>query len=458
MIMSDQLLTFIQSLEPLPPVQLTSADVPTGPSIVTDEAGWVTTDQPMGHVQDFDDVVTFGVDSEIWPGSVLQGARALDPAPGVVPVKRAPLTITLSGPVTANGASMSAVIADPSVGTVQDAVNKLLQQPNVANAPAKLDVDAFQAYSDSQLCARAGLNAQFVGGAATAKMSAAIGASRATFVATVTQTYYEVSASAPGPTNPYFDPAVTVDGVRPYMKDGNPPVYVSSVVYGRRLVLLLTSQTRKEDYSAEVNGSYIWGAGSAAGSASGGAQNTVSQLHITLLDIGGSTDSAVRFLEASPNDPAQLNHLAGYLRQGATWSLTDSPGAIIGWKLRYVGDTSSVITSTPVQYNRRTYAAKSRNVDLGEVIHQDASGRAPGDDWTHSYPFYPSPGMHFDVGSVQAPYVVLRGSASVTNVDAMPERIVITVYTQSVNRDLFGGHHSGEIAVKLKYREYGVDQ
>ena len=51
-----------------------------------------------------------------------------------------------------------------------------------------------------------------------------------------------------------FAPSVTADDLAPYAAQGNPPVYVSGVTYGRIFYILFESSSSQMDLEAAVKG------------------------------------------------------------------------------------------------------------------------------------------------------------------------------------------------------------
>jgi Thiol-activated cytolysin len=442
---------FIATLGHLPPVNAVAVSPVGPPSTTAVNNGWDAVAQRMQGTAVYDKVAMFGTDqSVIWPGAVLQGGHVLDTAPAPVPLMRNGLTLTVTGLATKAGVSASRRVDRPTTATVTDAMNALLAQSFAGVTTADLDVYVSQAYSLEHSLQQLGISVHYLGLDVKAQMGHSFQEKKASFVANVTQKYFDVSASDPGPTSSYFDPSVTPAQAAPYMGQGNPPVYVSSITFGRRLVLLMLTDAREESFDAAIQATYGWASGSASGNAKVSTSSLMTESTIQLLDIGGSTAAGVKLLSANPGDAAALQAITDYIAAGANWS-SNSPGAPIGWTLRYVDDAVGFLAEDALDYN--TLSFKRKCFPNTVVVNQDNSGFP--NDRTEKHVIPAPDGTKIDVNSVQVSPNVYRGSANVNSVTTTVDAITIEIFTQAAGGGLFG-HHSGGINVTVNFTACGA--
>ncbi|MDQ6617526.1 MAG: thiol-activated cytolysin family protein [Actinomycetota bacterium] len=443
--------SYIATLGHLPPVNPVAVSGVGPPSTTTLSVGWDAVTQRMQGTAVYDKVVTFGTDqSVIWPGSVLQGGHVLDTAPAPVPLRRSGLTITVTGLSTKAGVSASRSVAIANTAMVTDAMNALLGQSFADVTTADLDVFVSQAYSVENSCQQLGISAHFLSSDVKAQMSHSFQDKKASFVANVTQKYFNVSASDPGPGSSYFDPGVTPAEASPYMGQGNPPLYVSSISFGRRLVLLMLTDKREESFDADIQATYGWVNGSASGKGGIGMNSLVSESAIHLFDIGGSTAAGVKVLSANPGEIAAIQTISDYIAAGANWSAS-SPGAPIGWTLRYVDDAVGFLAADALDYNTLSFRRKCFPNTV--VVNQDNSGFNWDRQESH---VIPAPnGTKIDVNSVQVSPQVYRGAAHITGVNTSPDAITVGIWTQAAGGFPFG-HHSGGVDVTVNFASCGA--
>lgn len=433
------LVSYIRGLGKLPPVSA-EPDSPVGNPSTTESEGWTITSQNMQGVTVFDKIVMFGDDpAVVWPGSIVQGAHILDQSPADVPLTRAPLTLTLDGLSGTGNGSHSVAVHTPSQATVTDAIDYLL--PKSGTSVADFDVYINQAYSVNEACAKLGINVHFVAGQVQAELSKSFSEKKASFAVNVTQKYYTVSASSPGPTRPYIDPTVPIADAAHYMGAGNPPLYIETVDYGRRLVLFMMTDKKQQDFSASMNATYNWASGSAHGDVSVTQSDLLSESTIHLLDIGGSTTAVTKILTANPGDTAAVSSIAEYIANGASWT-PESPGAAVGWNYKYLSDNTSVLTSDVLNYNQLSFQRVCAHLATEKRFDNSGDTQDEHTDW---YVKPPEEGTKIDVNSVQHKWVrdpTRDGDSKIESTEATPDYVHLKIYTQAANLKMFG-HKSG---------------
>ena len=153
------------------------------------------------------------------------------------------------------------------------------------------------------------------------------------------QAYYTVTFTPSGSPPGFFADTVTLNEVEKYATADSPPCYLSSVTYGRMLLVLVTARAS----SLEIKAALKAGVGSVfTGSLEGQYKELLSQSSITVLAVGPTGEATAQVL----TDP--VAGFQQYLKEGLTFSLA-SPGAPIAYTARYLNtQTMAKVCRSPV--------------------------------------------------------------------------------------------------------------
>ncbi|VAW30114.1 hypothetical protein MNBD_CHLOROFLEXI01-2530, partial [hydrothermal vent metagenome] len=188
----------------------------------------------------------------LWPGSILQGNSLHSGNYAGINLDRTPGAITLSDLYPA---VVSAQIEEPSKATVQQAINDLL--PDEPTPPeARISYSVEETYSFEQSMFQIGAMANFVtpvgNNSVVGGLDFVPSDEENYVVIRLVQPYYTISFE--GPRSPVsFIENSTLDDVSLYMGNGNPPVYVSSVTYGRIFIGIASSKSSSRELKAAIN-------------------------------------------------------------------------------------------------------------------------------------------------------------------------------------------------------------
>jgi len=268
----------------------------------------------------------------LWPGSLVQGKSLQRGVLAPIGLPRAPGTVTLTTPL--NVPQMSRTIERLSLPSVQEALREILA-PVTAATPAKLAYNATASESWQQGLLAVGVDAKWLSGSAQADLSAQSTTARSLVAARLTQAYYTVAFNPPARPAAVFEETVSLDDAKLYLGEGNPPVYLSSVTYGRLLVLVFQSSASASELEASVNAAMHSGVADGAVNIEGKYAETLRSSQMHVLALGGSGQSAVKLIAG---DLAQ--GLQAYMQEGATFS-KDSPGLPISFQARYLRDNTT---------------------------------------------------------------------------------------------------------------------
>jgi thiol-activated cytolysin len=137
------------------------------------------------------------------------------------------------------------------------------------------------------------------------------------------------------------------------MDETRPPVYVSSITYGRMVVFTFESEYSDEEMGAALDFAYSGGA-DVSGQVSVSYKDIISNSKITAFILGGDAGTAVQAIDS-------YDALIDFIKAGGNYS-KDSPGAAIAYKLNYLKDNSPARMSETTNYDVKTCDRVSQKV------------------------------------------------------------------------------------------------
>ncbi|MBA3460683.1 MAG: thiol-activated cytolysin family protein [Deltaproteobacteria bacterium] len=314
-------------------------------------------DTPIDEVRQYDELLgQLAIGDVLWPGSMLRGdsVYANQLTPIILP--RAPLTFSVSLESLGGGAR-SATLDAPSLSAYRDAVGRILAQQISGATPARISSEIVEVSSDEQLAVALGTT---VSAPIVAKVKAGFSfqdsTKRSRFVVKFFQLYYTVDLDPPGLPHQFFAPGVTAGDVAQVIAPDSPPVYVSSIGYGRQVLFTFESELSKTEVGAALSFVYQ-GAAEVSGDVSVRHQEVLSHTHTTAFILGGDAG------EAAAASIGSYEQLKQFIAKGGNYS-KDSPGAAIAYKLSYVRDHQPVRVSYASMYSRQTCSRVTQKVHV----------------------------------------------------------------------------------------------
>jgi len=259
------------------------------------------------------DYRTFDPNSEvIWPGNLLQGGSITKATPDPIVVERAAGTFTINLINGSDSTSTQKTVNKVNQSNVVSALNTIIAG-NSGAIPANFTYKLQQVESQQQLALSMGVNISTLTADFKSKLSFSSEKEYNRFLVDFTQIYYTMIYEKPTGYGQVFASSVTVDDLLPYMSENNPPVYISSVTYGRRFYLLIESTSSVEEMRLSIKASYD--AAVTGGSLNSGMKyvSELSELNIKIFAMGGDADAA---LGAFSGD---LSTLQNYLQDGGDY-------------------------------------------------------------------------------------------------------------------------------------------
>lgn len=286
-------------------------------------------------------------DGVMYPGALVKVDSNLKKgSPTPIGLPRAPVTISVDLPGLKK---CQATVADPTASNIRQATTGLINDWFTQNVPAgysgvmKFTSAALEVYSAEQAAVELGLSLDWLSVKAKAMANVSSESDEKVFLGVVKQIYYTVSMNTPGVPCRVFAPSVKISDAKATFGPKDPPGYVSSVSYGR--LLLVSLRTRSAKSSSEVQAALNASIGNVKldANTSANISNTLQNSSIQILVLGGGTSSY------APSGPFNLDAVNGYIKDGMSFG-KGNPGAPISYKVSFLKDNSQATMGFNVPY------------------------------------------------------------------------------------------------------------
>ena len=239
----------------------------------------------------------------------------------------------------------SYVDANPTVSGMQEGVNTLLNRWHEKYAaknpaPARMQYESTSAYSMNQLKAKFGSDFEKVGVNLKIDFEAVNKGEKQVEVVDFKQIYYTANFDAPKNPSDVFAPGVTVEQLKDRgIDEKTPPVYVSSVSYGRQMYVKFETTSKSTELKAAIN-AVIKGVPIKAESE---WARVLKNTTVTVSIVGGNADGAARVVTGTVEDLKKL------IQEGATFS-TQNPAVPISYKTAFLKDNQVATIQSNTDY------------------------------------------------------------------------------------------------------------
>ena len=239
----------------------------------------------------------------------------------------------------------SYVDANPTASGMQEGVNTLLNRWHEKYAaknpaPARMQYESTSAYSMNQLKAKFGSDFEKVGVNLKIDFEAVNKGEKQVEVVDFKQIYYTANFDAPKNPSDVFAPGVTVEQLKARgIDDKTPPVYVSSVSYGRQMYVKFETTSKSTELKAAIN-AVIKGVPIKPESE---WARVLKNTTVTVSIVGGNADGAARVVTGTVEDLKKL------IQEGATFS-TQNPAVPISYKTAFLKDNQVATIQSNTDY------------------------------------------------------------------------------------------------------------
>lgn len=288
--------------------------------------------------------VAINSNGDIYLGALFKvNQDLLENKPQQISLERSKGRISVDLPGMVGGDSY--VDANPTVSGMQEGVNTLLNRWHEKYAaknpaPARMQYESTSAYSMNQLKAKFGSDFEKIGVNLKIDFEAVNKGEKQIEVVDFKQIYYTANFDAPKNPSDVFAPGVTVDQLKERGIDENtPPVYVSSVSYGRQMYVKFETTSKSTELKAAIN-AVIKGVPIKAESE---WARVLKNTTVTVSIVGGNADGAARVVTGTVEDLKKL------IQEGATFS-TQNPAVPISYKTAFLKDNQVATIQSNTDY------------------------------------------------------------------------------------------------------------
>ena len=288
--------------------------------------------------------VAINGNGDIFLGALFKANQdLLENKPQQISLDRSKGSISVDLPGMVGGDSY--VDANPTASGMQEGVNTLLNRWHEKYAaknpaPARMQYESTSAYSMNQLKAKFGSDFEKVGVNLKIDFEAVNKGEKQVEVVDFKQIYYTANFDAPKNPSDVFAPGVTVDQLKARGIDGKtPPVYVSSVSYGRQMYVKFETTSKSTELKAAIN-AVIKGVPIKPESE---WARVLKNTTVTVSIVGGNADGAARVVTGTVEDLKKL------IQEGATFS-TQNPAVPISYKTAFLKDNQVATIQSNTDY------------------------------------------------------------------------------------------------------------
>ena len=288
--------------------------------------------------------VAINSNGDIYLGALFKANQdLLENKPQQISLDRSKGRISVDLPGMVGGDSY--VDANPTVSGMQEGVNTLLnrwyEKYAAKNpAPARMQYESTSAYSMNQLKAKFGSDFEKVGVNLKIDFEAVNKGEKQVEVVDFKQIYYTANFDAPKNPSDVFAPGVTVEQLKAHgIDDKTPPVYVSSVSYGRQMYVKFETTSKSTELKAAID-AVIKGVPIKAESE---WAHVLKDTKVTVSIVGGNADRAGRVVTGTVEDLKKL------IQEGATFS-TQNPAVPISYKTAFLKDNQVATIQSNTDY------------------------------------------------------------------------------------------------------------
>ncbi len=298
----------------------------------------------------FDEMAVFVKSDQIYPGAIFRGDSIFDDEyiPINLPRKSIDISFSLQGKT-----DLKTSILNPRViSSARESINNFLNNENLSGS-STFDFEVHEAYNFEHLCMQLGVGVGVP--VLKAKFDTASDSETETYkkYANFTQRYYSINVDPPVYSSNFFADDVTTKDLLEET-GGVMPVYVSSVVYGRRGLFELSSDSSQSENQGGVSFETVIKGVDIQPEIKKTIEKNIKNESMHCYILGGDSDMAIHSIDG----------YEGFLEQikaGASFS-PDNRGEVIGYELRYLDDNSIAKVVINEKYKVKTKKTRGRHI------------------------------------------------------------------------------------------------
>jgi thiol-activated cytolysin len=356
-IRDDEFATILQTagkVEPLGEEHDTIIDISE-----EEDNGFRYTYETHDAIDNLESVVYLGLNDDIvWPGNMVKGDHAHQFVYEPIMAPRDPMTMSISMESSSIGGDLSEVVADPSLSSVRQGINNLVDRVFQENTfvPAQVDFSYQQVYSCSQMNLFVGVDVSYGAGNLESAFNWDEAEETTKIMAKYQQVYYSIDLDTPASPRDLFADDITESQLEAALPPGSRPLYVSSVKYGMLAIMCIETTFEESQMQLALDAAYHGGVDVEL-EFGYTAREVLAESSIRIIVYGGSTEGI-----------QELNGVESFMNiiESSTEFNETSPGVPILYKFRHVADNTLALITLTSQYTicRPLQIAQRVKVDL----------------------------------------------------------------------------------------------
>lgn len=348
-----------------PPVPIECQEEPC----LEDDAGCVYTYYET--TRHFAEFVAFTPNSAVlWPGAIVDGLSASTGLLTSITLPRDPLTFSVS--LENLGGSPVGEMVSPSLSAFREARNAILAGGVTGKTAASIAFEMSQVFSAEGLSLALDTDVKWPGGSSVSAMfDFEKDSSTNKILVDFTQAYYTIDVDVPPAPSALFAPEVSLDEVQAFMAVGDPPMYVQSITFGRRVIFSIETHHEHEKIEAAFD-AVLKAAVQGSIDVDISHRQVIDSLALKVFVLGGSGEDGVKAISG-------FEGLMEAITDGADFS-AESPGAPIAYKLAYLDNAGTTFAyTTDYAEANCTDEMKVRVQGKQLIVHGNGEGAGKGE-------------------------------------------------------------------------------
>ena len=344
--------TYIQNLTYNPQDLLNTQNIDDLPSKRTENTKSKTHDPDKGKIEtcvtkdyglqsNFSDIAILKPHNGVlYPGALVYGnGNMLDGLPDPISIYRGPMILSVDLPGIGDKGTM--LVKEPSNSSVQAELDKALEYWNentydggytIASQSSSVTATFF---SSEQMSMDLGMNVKWAGNSVASQLNISSSSQRKVATKVFKQIFYTVSMNTPLEKSSVFRNDVTLSDIQNAVDSDNPPAYVSSVSYGR--IIMVKIESNSSDLSVDLEA--VLDYASSESEVDSEYDQILRSSSVTVVTIGGNAEATSELNNIGTNQQGN-----GYLMDVITGKNAvygrDNPGLPISYTIRYLKDNA----------------------------------------------------------------------------------------------------------------------
>ena len=301
----------------------------------------------------------------LWPGALVRWSSLEGGNPALINVPRAPIDIWIDA---SHSTKVRKLGVEPTAGAITTAINELLLA-NPDGYAFRGEFKYAELHSIEQAALQLNLSAEWLTGSAKASLSTKKRLENHVVVAQFTQIYYSAMLDLPNAGNQALFGDLGEAAINATFAPNDPPLYISQVNYGRRLLFKIESESKFSEVKAALQVANKFALGEVSASVAQSSLDLLSKTEVQLIAVGGDPDAAAKVISTQ--------NFLEYINNGTRPS-SKSPGVPISYTVLQLKDNTTAAFKRAENFDVVDYSQRVKQV---RIVIEKIKVHNDGDDW-----------------------------------------------------------------------------